>query len=218
MLLAVIAVADPAEAAPTTDVQGWTALQLSGPIAGKLVMWLDLTLRASENTRGIYQIEPVIGVGVRVTRAVIVTVGHGRILNRSVEGTENHEDRYLQQVQAKLGSIAGGALAMRARVEERRLSGARDTGLRARGQLRWVRPSGQRGTSAVLWHESFVILNNTDWGPPAGWNQMRNFVGLRRTIAPHLDVEGGYLNQYTKQVRRADTIDHVASVTMALAF
>lgn len=205
---------------PLPDQQLWTTLQVQGPVAGPVFVSADITMRASDAARGVNQVEPLFGVGVKVNKNLSLLVGGGDILNRSTgAAVDTHEHRFFQQAALKLGTLAGGALSTRIRLEERRLSTGQDTNLRLRTQLKWVRPLARGSKTALaLSHESMFMLNDTDWAPPRGWNLMRNFIGLRRNIGKHFDVEGGYLNQYTQRIGARDRMDHTASLTFAVSF
>ena len=212
--------AKPARAAsPVTDTQEWLLVQISGPVSGRIVAATEITVRAGDATRGVYQVEPLIGVGYKVSKAVTLIAGYGSILNRAIGGNDSEESRFYQQAFLKFGRIAGGSMLVRLRLEERDLSSGTITGYRARAMFRYFHPvhHGSK-TSFVLAHESLINLNSTDWGVASGYGETRNFIGLRRKVAQHFDVEAGYLNQYQLRPNAADRMNHALFATLAFDF
>ena len=115
------------------------------------------------------------------------------------------------QVRASLGIPVIG----RTRLEERFLEGSSDMAVRARQMVRVNAPLG-RGFVAIGTSELFVNLNSADWGPRAGFDQLRLFGGIGVPIARGLWIEAGYMNQYVARHARADRMNHNISLTLSL--
>lgn len=207
----------PAHAGLVVDDQPWVTLQISGNLGPHIVTQADVTVRISDNCKDVYQLAPRVLIGMRVHRKIVVGLGVERVYTQQLP-TDGHETWTSVEIASPIATIADGALTQRTRLEHRDVEGSREIGYRTRVLLRYVRPFGRRApTALVLWHESFVGLNRTAWGQPNGYDRIRDAVGLRRTLAPHVAVEGVYLNQYLFRRGQRDEIDHVGQLTLAFA-
>lgn len=195
------------------DTQGWAIIQLKAPLAPRASAGIELTARAGDDVSRLVQLQSFVTASYRLNERLELSGGYGRVLNRAAGGRETGEDRFRQQLSAKLGAALGGALSARLRLEERMVDHAADTQFRLRTQLKqeWriARP-----TALVLSHESFFVLNRTDWSATTGWTAMRNYAGLRQRLVKGVELEGGYLDQYTRRPGRPDTRDRVLQTTL----
>jgi len=206
--------AAPAIAGPQSDGQAWLNANAAGPIAGRLRASGEVTTRIGHASSGLYEVEMVALLG--------VDLGHGATLwggfVHDPTYLDGHpirtEERFREQVTAPLGTLAGGKLSGRMRIEQRWIDGRAGTGWRVRPWLRWSLPVA-RTVALNLSHESFIDLNATGWGQRAGYDRMRNTITLSHPIARGVSLEGGYLNQYSFRPGR-DQIAHVA--TLALGY
>src|SRR3546814_8651684 len=74
-------------------------------------------------------------------------------------------------------------------------------------------------TALVLSHESFIQVNDTDWGQASGYARMRNAIGVKTPLSKVVSVELGYLNQYDFGLHGAhDKMAHAATVALSLGF
>ncbi|MDE2562777.1 MAG: DUF2490 domain-containing protein [Sphingomonadales bacterium] len=216
---ATLLVATPSHAGPATDAQSWNSLQISGPVTGPIVLASEITVRAGERAGGIYQVEPLIAIGIELAPVLTIYAGYGSILNRADPGPETRETRFYQEVAIELGKFAGGRLSSRFRTEQRRVSDGRDTSHRLRARFKYVRPFRESGTTSfVASHESFINLNRTDWGGSGGYSEMRNFLGLRQVLTKQLAIEAGYLNQYQPRAGAHAQMNHALSLSFAFDF
>src|SRR3546814_13021149 len=105
------------------------------------------------------------------------------------------EDRPRQQISFPLGGFAGGKLSGRVRLEERLRRDGDDIGLRLRPQIKYTLPLGTGSkTALVLSHESFIQVNDTDWGQASGYARLRKPIGGTPPLTTVVSVELGYLN------------------------
>ena len=204
-------------AAPTAahDVQSWTTFVAQGPVDGNLLVSAEVQSRLDQDMSHFAGWTVRFGVGVRLAHNVNVMAGYHFQHNDLGEGLTRDEHRAWEQVQVPVIRRANGfALINRWRLEQRSIVGAQDLGWRLRMQWRLVQPlHGSGSAGPVLQSETFVALNDTDWGAHAGLDSQRSFVGWLQPLGPNLSLEAGYLNIY--QHRLAGNSDnHVLNITL----
>jgi len=205
------AIASPA-IAQQEDEQLWLQLNTNIPVTGPLRLTLEQIARFGDRPNGLYQTELGGLFGYRVAKNVEIGFGYRHVGfhngNRSAD-----EDRLRQQVVATFGPIF-----TRFRIDERFHPAGPEVGIRVRPLLRYNRPIG-RGIGLFLSHESFFLPNSTSWGQRAGYERMRNIVGVAFPIGKVLNADLGYLNQY--RVARGDAraqMDHAVTLQLTLNF
>ena len=119
---------------------------------------------------------------------------------------------------AGLGACAGGTLVSRTRHEQRWVEGRSGTGHRLRQMFRYATPIDRHKTQFVLSSETFVAFNSTPFGQAAGFDQVRNFVGLNVPLAPKVTADIGYMNRYIRRRGAEDRMDHILPVTLVARF
>lgn len=216
--LASLLFAAPAWAAED-DAQIWLRASASGTLSGPWQGSLETTLRFGDEADGLYEGEYGGSLGYQFRDGVTAFAGYLRVPSYSRQGVTRTEHRFRQQLNLALGMLSGGKLNGRLRVEQRLVSTGDDLGVRIRPNLVWSLPLGKGSkTNLVLSHESFVNLNNTDWGQQDGYDRMRNFVGISTPLVKRVTAEVGYLNQYSFRSGEPDSQDHVASLAIAYSF
>jgi hypothetical protein len=218
ILLPLLGLAAPAQA-QVEDNEIWLTAGASVPLAEATKLGLEVTSRFSDDDGGLYEIE-MSGLLIReVAKGVEIGVGYVRTPNYSRGTVTRMENRGRQQITAKFGKVAGGSLSGRFRIEERFRRGSDDMGVRLRPYLKYSLPLGQGATALVVSHESFLNLDDTDWGQIGGYERMRNLVGISTPLTKGVTLETGYLNQYRfAQGGSRDTMDHVGSANLSIAF
>lgn len=195
----------PVAAAAQDDIQAWTAVFASGPIeeGSRVLVWLDVQSRFRDegDHLGTTIVRP--GVGWRVSPRLDVWAGYAHVATLG-PGPDVEEHRLWQQATYPIATLAKGKLTGRTRFEQRFRDGGDGTGWRLRQFLRWSRPIGASPVSIVASNETFVALNDTDWGQDAGFDQNRAFVGASWQTAPRLRLETGYMNQQIAGGTRPD--------------
>ena len=173
--------------------------------------------RFSDDSGGLYEIELAGSVAHEISKGVTLGGGYVRVVNYSRGKVTRTEDRF--RVQLGLSGNAGPfKLSGRMRLEHRSRSDGDDTGYRLRPQIKASLPLGKSDFSLVGSHESLIALNDTDWGEKAGYDRMRNMVGVNWKASKLLSIEGGYLNQYRfARGNSRDTMDHALAVTVGLS-
>jgi hypothetical protein len=204
-----------AAAAQDRDAQLWTQTSASLDV-GDFELGTHFIARAGDAADGIYQLQFGVDVQREIGGGIEAGIGYSYVPSYEDGRITTREHRIRQQVSVPLGTLAGGETAARLRLEQRWRDDGEDLKFRLRPRLTWTRPIGPGGLAMRLAHESFVNLNDTDWGDEARYDRMRNQIALRRNLAEGLTGEVGYLNQYIFQGERPDEVDH--ALTLAITF
>jgi hypothetical protein len=201
-------------AARAQDVQSWNAVLVQGPVDGKLLIWAELQPRFTADVSRLGQLIVRTGLGVRLKGDIDLHAGYHFQHNNPAPGVTSDEHRFWQQVTVPVIRRRNGVvLVSRWRLEQRTFEGAKDMGWRGRMFWRLQAPLKGRGTAGPLvWSETFVAFDSTDWGARAGFDQQRSFIGWLQPLSPRLNLEAGYLNQQVNRPGR-DANNHVLNVT-----
>lgn len=203
-------------AAQDQDAQLWT--QTGATVtAGEFELGAHFIARASDAAGGIYQIQFGADVEREIGGDVTAGVGYSYVPSYDQGRLTTREHRIRQQVSAPLASVAGGKVAGRLRLEQRWRDDGEDLKFRLRPRIAWTRPIGPEGLAVRLLHESFLNLNDTDWGDEARYDRVRHQVAVRRDLAAGVKAELGYLNQYIFQGERPDEMDHALTFSISLS-
>lgn len=199
--------------------QVWSSVNTSGPVStgSRWLVWFDGHARFREggDTLDTTILRP--GVGYRVNPRLDLWVGYAQVTNRR-PGADVQEHRVWQQASYPIVRIAGGALTGRTRLEQRFREGGDGTGLRLRQFVRWSRPLGDGPVSAVVANETFIALNDADWGQRGGFDQNRAFLGLAWQATPKARLEAGYLNHRINGGPVSDTVNDTLSLAVFATF
>lgn len=125
--------------------------------------------------------------------------------------TDVNENRAWQQLQNFLKFDQYGTLQNRFRFEQRTITTANDTALRARYQVKYTYPFN-KDWGFVFNEEVFWNCNTVSWGPVGGFDQNRVFVGPVYNFNDVSKVEFGYLNSYTNKDLVSDLIGHILAI------
>jgi Protein of unknown function (DUF2490) len=185
------------------DLQLWVPVTMEAPVPKLKTMRVSLEIqpRLADNLAklALVRIRPF--VTWQVNSHVSLTAGY--LWSPVFQKTTTYENRLWQQIQYHQ-PIKKTMLTHQLRLDERLLPDG--TSVRSRYMLRAVMPLGSSPNwRAVTSNEILVNLNQTP-SLPAGLNQNRSFVGLRRLLGKDRFIEGGYLLQY---VHKPDALNHV---------
>ncbi len=202
----------------------WANVVVTGRF-GKDSPWIyygDVSLRTTEQARPFppegqgYQVSSVIthdAVGYRFNENHSVHVGYAfaySIPPLSLEPT--NENRAWEQHTFALPTSAGD-LQLRSRLEQRTVNIGSGTAIRFREMVRFSHPLNKEW-SLVGSNELFINANTVDWGPVAGFDQNRVFVGVGYKIDSSLRAEVGYMNQYINRDLNYDRDFHLLSLNL----
>ena len=211
----------PAQAQIDKDTQVWTGANANIVLNDHVEAGIEAITRFGNDNNGLYEAELGVSLTWKVAGDIKLQLAYVQVPSYSEHVITRREYRPRQQI--AFGDIAtfwGGKLSGRMRIEERFVSTSDEMGVRLRPQIKFSLPfhSGKK-TALVLYDESFLPLNTTDWGQKAGFDRMRNFIGISTPLSGRIDLELGYLNQYGFGTDgKPDTMDNVASFTLNFAF
>jgi Protein of unknown function (DUF2490) len=217
MAAAMLAVAPgSAVAATADDFQIWAVLNLSTDLSPKIVGNLELAGRFPDDASrlGVAIIRPTIGYKVSKNLVLHIGYAHQTTFNRGAPNVD--ENRFFQQTNWRVGKIGTVTVNSRTRIELRTVEGARDSGWRIRQRVQLQIPMKAKGTNLLLSTEQFFALNSTDWGARAGFDQMRNFIGVSFPVGKALTLETGFQHRYQRRVGNPDRSDFVVPVTLSV--
>lgn len=193
------------------DTQAWEQLNLIVPVAPRVRVTLEEVVRVSDRQGGVYTSEFGGLIGWRLSDAVELGVGYRHVgFYNGNRGPE--ENRFRQQVVLTRGRFAG-----RLRLDERFVTSGGAVGFRIRPLIRYNLPLGPDRVTLFVSHESFILPNSTSWGQRAGYERMRNLVGVVFPLGRAVTADIGYLNQYrlARGGARAQ-MDHALSVQLTI--
>ena len=184
----------------------WANVMVNGKF-GKDSPWLyygDVSLRTTETARPFppsgqgYQVSAVVthdAIGYRFDEHHSAHLGYAfQYSVPPLSGRPTNENRVWQQYSFNTPTDIG-AFQARTRLEERTVNIGGGVAVRFRQMLRLGYPLTENW-SLIGWDEIFVSLNTVDWGPVAGLDQNRVFVGVGYKFDSVFRTEIGYLNQY----------------------
>lgn len=182
--------ASPAVAEQQDDGQYWFQSNTVVPVTDHVRLTLEQIARLSERQDGLYTTEFGGIFDYKVRPGIAVGFGYRRVdfYNGS---TARGEHRVRQHVVASFGP-----LTTRLRVEERFHPDGPQIGFRIRPLIRYNQRIGPDGLALFASHESFFLPNTTRWGQRAGYERMRNMVGVTLPLGKGVSGDLGYLNQY----------------------
>lgn len=201
------------------DEQFWLNLTAMGTISGDLVAFGEVQPRVGNAASGLDHGILRGAIGWRISPALTVYQGYAYIHTAGMR-EDLRENRSFQQLNWAIGNPFGGELSSRTRLEQRWRSDGDDVGWRLREFIRYKKPlkPGGNWPNALVYSELFVALNDTDWGASAGFDQIRNFIGLEIPVGGASTVEAGYLNQFINRRTTPDRMNHAASLALFVRY
>jgi hypothetical protein len=214
-----------------TQFSGWLASFNTFKLNNRFSLHFDAQLRSSDELRQVQTILLRPGLNFHATKSLILTAGYAFITNRRAVSSLSEllpEHRIWQQgiFNHKLNNIS---IAHRIRFEERFISKAKvvnnsletdgyNQAFRFRYFIRSLfpltaKPSFSKGFFLALQNE--VFLNTGDKSAVNGksFDQNRLYGAIGYRLPNKLDVEAGYMNQYTS-TRTSFTNNHIAQIAL----
>lgn len=191
------------------DFQIWTVTNVTKQFDERTSANLELQYRYFDGASDFGQqlIRP--SLTYQLNDKVSLTAGYVHVTTKPRSGDFTYENRPWQQIGYEIyENDYGLVVSGRTRIEQRFVNTGDDTGWRLRQFLRVEAPFKEKGPlRGVLWNETFVGLNRTDWGQRDGIDQIRTFAGVNFPVAEQVRLETGYLNQIIKRPGD-DAINH----------
>lgn len=196
--------------AQTEDAQLWTQTNVNVALSEDTRVTLEGIARWSDRQDGLFHTELGGIVSHKLSKHVEIGVGYRHVAGHG-GNTADDENRLRQHVVLTFGRITA-----RFRVDERFHPDGDEIGVRIRPLLRYNHPVGGK-VALFASHESFFMANTTQWGQRAGYDRMRNLVGVTLPLVKDVSADIGYLNQYrfARDGNRAQ-MDHALSVAMTV--
>lgn len=218
-IYALVVLACPVGAEPSSEFQTWTSVAVSGRLSGAWRYTADVHLRfgddASRYSQGI--LRPALGYALNDSTSL--WAGYAYVESEAPFAAQPTDEHRLWQQLTWTRPTSLGTFTSRTRLEQRNLETGDDTGWRLRQSLRLSRPLPPiPRTSFVTWNEIFFHLNDTDWGAETGVDQNRLFIGLGHELATHLRGEAGYVNFYQHRAQGTDRLNHLLWLSLAFQF
>ena len=215
---------------------GWLASFNTIKLGAKTSLHAELQIRSTDNLAALQTILPRAGFNYHVNKMFTVTAGYAYILNRTEQqgiASLLPEHRLWQQlIFMQPGLPRGMSLQHRIRFEERFLPEATVSNgeLKKDGTLfttrfryfaRFILPlqshggSFTRGAFAALQEEVFLNTSQQDNVNGQVFDQNRAYLALGYRLSSKMDVEAGYLNQYTQRKQsQPNTANHVMQLAL----
>jgi hypothetical protein len=216
LALAVAFMSTPAAAAKS-DEQLWTNFNVTAKLSDRWRLSEEVTLRFSDNRKGLYELESNTLLGYRLNKVVTLWAGYTHDPQYAAGDFTVMEHRAREQVTfdgfARLGA---GKLNGRIRLEQRWRNGVDGTGWRLRPYLKYSLPIAGK-TALNLSSEPFFNLNSTPFQKKSGLDRVRNLVTVSTPLTKSLTGEVGYMNQHGFVRGGPDTSDNVAYFGMSLS-
>jgi Protein of unknown function (DUF2490) len=134
-------------------------------------------------------------LGYRINEFHSVYAGYGfQHVLEPLASVPTNENRGWQQYDYFLPTAYGGG-KLTTRLEERTVNNANGLAMRVRQLGQWTYPLTERWYLIGI-EEIFFNLNTVSWGPQAGFDQNRIFVGAGYRFNAMTRAEVGYLNNY----------------------
>ncbi len=172
------------------DEQLWLQANTVVPLDDRFRLTLEQIARFSDRQDGLYTTEFGGILGYKLDDHVELGFGYRRV-DFYNGNTGRSEHRLRQQIIASFGAIT-----TRLRVDERFHPAGSEIGFRVRPLIRYNYKLRKNGLGLFASHESFFLPNSTSWGQRAGYERMRNSVGVTVKIVKGVSGDLGYLNQY----------------------
>lgn len=199
------------------DPEVWGAATATISANDKVVVWLEAQGRFSDDASRLGQLLLRPAVGLKLDKTTTAFIGYAYVFTDPIGPASSEEHRIWQQLNWRLlGDGQGVTVTGRTRFEQRFRQGSSDMGLRFRQLLRVTAPTSS-AVRLVGWHESFIAIDDTNWGQRSGFDRMRNFVGIAYPVNANVSIEPGYMNEYVR-LRAQDRMNHIASLTINTTF
>jgi hypothetical protein len=130
---------------------------------------------------------------------------------------DTNENRSYQQYQNVLDFGDVGKLQNRTRYEQRWVTTSDQMAQRLRHQIKYQYPFNKEW-GFVIAEEIFFNINSVKWGPKAGFDQNRIFVGPVYNIDDRQRIEFGYMNNYVNKDLKSDLNNQVMVINYYFNF
>lgn len=173
----------------------------------------DMIVRSRPDSATPGQLFFRVGVRQALGNGWVGAANYAVVDTRIDDGADSIEHRFSQTLGRSVGALAGGAVDMRATVEQRLPDSGGALGWRLRGRVRWVAPLSSRH-EVQLSEEAIASLNSTAWGQRSGMTATRTGIAVRHRVSPRVGIALGYTWQHGFRRNAGDRDDHIAGLTI----
>lgn len=199
--------------AQQTDEQLWIQTNGSVSIGKDEKVTLEGIIRFGDAAEGLNHAEAGILYTHTLPSGIELSFGYRHVEDWNKGVALPNEERLRQMVLVPLGGGFNGRL----RFEQRFNSTDPEIGFRLRPRLGYELKLGEGGMKLFATQEHYLNFNTTDYGQRAGYERMRNAVGVSIPLIGGLRGDVGYLNQYRfGRGGRRDQMDHALTFTLNL--
>lgn len=193
------------------DAQAWLQVNTNVPLGDGFRLTLEQIARWGERDGNLIQTEFGGILGYKIADNVELGFGYRKVGMHNGRPFDA-EDRIRQHVVATFGPVT-----TRLRVDERFHPQGDEIGFRIRPLVRYNHRIGTGRWALFASHESFILPNSTRWGQRAGYERMRNSVGVTIPFSASVSGDLGYLNQYRlPRGGAAAQMDHALSFQLTI--
>lgn len=197
----------------------WTSLNANGNF-GKGSQWIwfgDVAVRSSEDHKDkqgsqgydVGSIPTHWAAGYQFDKMNSLMLGYVYQYSQPPYAKQStNENRIFQQYQNVLDFGDTGKLQNRTRYEQRWVTTSGEMAQRLRHQVKYTYPIN-KNWGFVFSEELFLNINTVSWGPKAGFDQNRVFVGPVYNIDDRQKIEFGYMNNYVNKDLKSDLNNQV---------
>ena len=212
VLLATLALAVPSTAARAEDdFEFWLNPSVAMDVGGDTELEFETAQRLRDEGNGR---QDTYFFRLWVNHKFSKAVGVGAAVERRINTPGANETRTMQQLNLRHGVLRG-----RARLEQRFIENAAQTGWRLRLRAGVDVPLGDESPWSFFANaEPFITLRATSRTGLEGFSALRTQIGVSREINDNLEVSLGYLRQQDVQRNRPDTVGHAPIVGIELSF
>lgn len=204
------------------DSQVWSSILATGtlkPAGERWRYWLEGVGRFGNDMSTLSQgiIRPAVGYALNDRASV--WVGYAHIFTDTPFAKTSFDEHRSWQQFLWSQPLGAATFSSRARLEQRFSDTGPDTASRYRHLVKLVWPvKPLPNVSAVAYDEVFINLDDVDWGPQAGLDQNRAFIGMGYAFSKAVKTELGYLNQYIDRPTNPDRMTHGLAINLVLTF
>jgi hypothetical protein len=216
VFVAALGLVAPAAGQTATDVGVWTAVSLRGKASedGAWRWMVDSLVQSRDGVRTLDSALEQIVVTRDAGRQVVVGFGYG------VGAGFRNGGALLEHRVSQLVTWSAGVrtrVSLRGLLEERFISGGDTMLVRARQQLRVVRPLAAQGRLRAVVSEEVLVQADSRALTSPRLDGNRLFVGMNLAVTPASALEVGYLNAYSRAGSNRQQSSHVLLASLAVS-
>jgi hypothetical protein len=218
--LLTLAVRAEAQTDTVTDERVWFTFSLQGPIGARSSPWRLAIESFVRSRNGVDNLDSASGrpiLSFNIGTHSSVGGGYALASTFPVTGGATIEHRWFEQY-VWTGSLGGGSLSARTRIEQRFIEGNSGVAHRFREVVRYTHPIRTGSKTYLAGYEELFVHMNSTTRFRSGVEQNRAYAGAGRTLTPRFRIEVGYLNQFIPGRNVPDRMNHILSGALQISY